>query len=105
MNQGAVATEEEVRRKIIIRNERGLHARAAGKLVRLAGKFESDIWIMKDDMVVGAQSIMGLMMLSAGPGTVIELWVRGPDAPAAMTELVDLIETRGFDEDTDGYKG
>jgi len=99
-----VLTEEEARRKIIIRNQRGLHARAAGKLVRLAGKFEAEIWIMKEDMVVTAGSIMGLMMLSAGPGSEIELWARGPDATHAMTELIDLIETRGFDEDTDGIK-
>lgn len=97
-------TEEEARRKLLIRNQRGLHARAAGKLVRLAARFESEIWIMKSDMVVAAESIMGLMMLSAGPGSEIELWARGPDATAAMDELVDLIEVRGFDEDTDGIK-
>lgn len=104
MSETALATDEEARRKIIIRNERGLHARAAGKLVRLAAQFEADVWVMKDDMVVGAQSIMGLMMLSAGPGSTIELWVRGPDAATAMAELVDLIETRGFDEDINGSK-
>jgi len=97
-------TEDEARRKLTIRNQRGLHARAAGKLVRLAEKFESEIWIMKADMVVAAESIMGLMMLSAGPGSQIELWVRGPDAATAMAELADLIETRGFDEDTAGTK-
>lgn len=93
--------EPEVRRTVTIRNTRGLHARAAGKLVRSAGQFESEIWIMRADMVVSADSIMGLMMLGAGPGTEIELWVRGPDAPDAMAELVALIE-RGFDEDVDG---
>lgn len=95
-------SDEEARRKLLIRNQRGLHARAAGKLVRLAGTFVSEIWIMKDDMVVSAESIMGLMMLSAGPGSMIELWVRGPDALTAMEQLSDLIENRGFDEDTSG---
>lgn len=104
MSQAAQMSEQEERRKVIIRNQRGLHARAAGKLVRLAAKFESEIWIMKADMVVAAESIMGLMMLSAGPGSEIDLWVRGPDATSAMAELVELIETRGFDEDTDGHK-
>jgi len=104
MSHGAVLNEEEARRKVLIRNQRGLHARAAGKLVRLAATFEAEIWIMKADMVVAAESIMGLMMLSAGPGTEIELWVRGADAATAMAELVDLIENRGFDEDTDGIK-
>lgn len=104
MSHGAVLNEEEARRKVVIRNQRGLHARAAGKLVRLAAKFESEIWVMKSDMVVAAESIMGLMMLSAGPGSEIELWVRGADATVAMEELVDLIHTRGFDEDIDGIK-
>lgn len=104
MTAGAVWSEDEARRKVAIRNQRGLHARAAGKLVKLAAEFESEIWVMKDDMVVAADSIMGLMMLSAGPGSAIELWVRGPDAAKAMGQLVDLIENRGFDEDTDGIK-
>lgn len=100
MNQ---VSEPEARRKLTIRNTRGLHARAAGKLVRLAGQFDAEIWVMRDDMVVAADSIMGLMMLSAGPGSQIELWVRGPQAEAAMAELIALIEERGFDEDLNGH--
>jgi phosphocarrier protein HPr len=94
-------TETEVRRKLLIRNSRGLHARAASKFVRAAATFEAEVWVMRADMVVSASSIMGLMMLGAAPGTEIELWARGADANAAMAELASLIE-RGFDEDTDG---
>jgi phosphocarrier protein len=97
----APLAEPEVRRTITIRNSRGLHARAAGKLVRAASQHDAEIWVMRADMVVSADSIMGLMMLSAGPGTEIELWARGPEANEAMAALVQLIE-RGFDEDTNG---
>lgn len=92
--------DPEVRRAVTIRNSRGLHARAAGKLVRAAGGFDAEIWVMKADMVVSADSIMGLMMLSAGPGSQLELWARGPEAHEAMAMLVALVE-RGFDEDVD----
>ncbi len=94
-------SEQETRQQALIRNSRGLHARAAGKLVRLASEFESEIWIMKADMVVSADSIMGLMMLAAGPGSTLEIWARGHDATEAMDAILQLIE-RGFDEDTDG---
>ena len=91
-------SETEERRRVAIRNQRGLHARAASKLVKVASGFEAEIWVMRDDMVVGAESIMGLMMLGAGQGQEVELWTRGPEAAEAMAALLDLIE-RGFDED------
>ena len=88
----------ELRQHVTICNMRGLHARAASKLAKLARDFVSEVWVMRDDMVVSAHSLMGLMMLGAGKGTQIELWARGDDAPAAMAALKDIIE-RGFDED------
>ena len=94
-------TEQETRQQVIIRNSRGLHARAAGKLVRLASQFEAEIWVMRADMVVSADSIMGLMMLAAAPGSTLELWARGHDALEAMTAILILING-GFEEDTDG---
>ncbi len=96
-----VTAEQEARTTVTIRNTRGLHARAASKLVRCAGAHDAEIWIMRADMVVSASSIMGLMMLGAAAGTQIELWARGPEAQTAITELVSLID-RGFDEDTNG---
>lgn len=97
-----LSTEQaETRQTAIICNSRGLHARAAGKLVRLASQFEAEIWIMRADMVVAADSIMGLMMLAAGPGSSLEIWARGHDAVDAMNAILALINA-GFEEDTDG---
>ncbi len=96
--QPPAALEQEVRRTLTIRNSRGLHARAAGRFVRTANGFDADIWVMRADVVVAADSILGLMMLAATPGSTIEVWARGPEAEAALVALGNLVE-RGFDED------
>ena len=79
-------------------NERGLHARAAVKFVKLVETFDAAITVERGGMSVGGLSIMGLMMFGAGPGTELQLSATGPDAEAAMEALLDLI-ARGFDED------
>ena len=79
-------------------NQRGLHARASARFVKLAGTFDALITVAKDDHVVDAQSIMGLMMLAAGPGSTIEIRAEGPDADRAVRELAGLVSRR-FDED------
>ncbi len=81
-----------------IRNQRGLHARAAAKFVKLAGSFDAQIRVIKGDTDVSGMSIMGLMMLGAGIGTDIELRASGPQAAEAMAALSELIERR-FDEE------
>ena len=81
-----------------IRNQRGLHARAAAKFVKVAGGFNAQVRVIKGDMDVSGTSIMGLMMLAAGIGTDIELRASGAQASEAMRALVDLIE-RKFDEE------
>lgn len=81
-----------------IRNQRGLHARAAAKFVKIASAYNAQIRVIKGDTDVSGASIMGLMMLGAGIGTDIELRVSGPQAVAAMEALIDLIERR-FDEE------
>jgi phosphocarrier protein len=81
-----------------IRNQRGLHARAAAKFVKVAGGFNAQVRVIKGDMDVSGTSIMGLMMLAAGIGTDIELRASGAQANEAMQALVDLIE-RKFDEE------
>ena len=81
-----------------ISNQRGLHARAAAKFVKLAGSFDAQIRVIKGDTDVSGMSIMGLMMLGAGIGTDIELRASGRQAAEAMAALVDLIERR-FDEE------
>jgi len=89
---------DPVRRTATIVNERGLHARAAAKFVKLVETFDATITVERGGMAVGGLSIMGLMMFGAGPGTELQLTATGPDAEAAMTGLLDLI-ARGFDED------
>ena len=81
-----------------IRNQRGLHARAAAKFVKVAGGFNAQVRVIKGDMDVSGTSIMGLMMLAAGIGTDIELRASGAQASEAMQALLDLIE-RKFDEE------
>ena len=81
-----------------IRNQRGLHARAAAKFVKLAGGFKAQVRVIKGDMDVSGTSIMGLMMLAAGIGSDIELRASGAQASEAMQALLDLIE-RKFDEE------
>jgi phosphocarrier protein len=82
----------------VIANQRGLHARAAAKLVRLAENFVADITITKDDMRVSARSIMGLMMLAAGCGTQIKICGAGKDAAEAVEALAEFVK-RKFDEE------
>ncbi len=79
-------------------NERGLHARASAKFVKLAGAFEANVQVTRDDQTVDALSIMGLMMLAAGPGSTIRIEARGKDAAAAVAALATLVESR-FEED------
>ena len=79
-------------------NERGLHARASAKFVKLAASFDADIRVTKDGQTIEAASIMGLMMLAAGPGCCIDITAEGPEADEAVAALADLVSRR-FDED------
>ncbi len=83
---------------VTISNQKGLHARAAAKFVKLAGNFQADIKVVKGDMEVSGTSIMGLMMLAAGKGSQIHLRASGAEAAAALSSLLDLIN-RKFDEE------
>lgn len=89
---------ERVTRSVDVINERGLHARASAKLVKTAAQFNATVSIVKDGMTVDAQSIMGLMMLAAGPGCCITVSAIGPDALEAVEAVVQLVARR-FDED------
>ena len=82
----------------LIVNERGLHARASAKFVKLAGTFQSQVKVSRDDQTVDALSIMGLMMLAAGPGSTIEIVADGVDASVAAASLARLVESR-FEEE------
>ena len=72
-------------------NVLGLHARASAKLTQLAGQFESEVWLTRDQKRVNAKSIMGVMMLAASKGTVLELEVSGPDESDAMNAIKALV--------------
>ena len=87
-----------LRRTVEICNERGLHARASAKFVKLASTFDAEVKVSKDGQTVDARSIMGLMMLAAGPGSTIEIEAEGVEAERALDALVALVSNR-FDED------
>lgn len=89
-----VALEKTVR----ILNQRGLHARAAAKFVKLAEHHQADITVDKDGISVSGASIMGLLMLSASLHTQIRITAEGPQAAQALQELASLVE-RKFDEE------
>lgn len=95
---GEVPGGPVVRRGVIICNRRGLHARAAARFVKLAWQFDAEVTVAKNGAAVSGRSIMGLMMLAAGPGTAIELRATGPEAERAVTALAELI-CGGFDEE------
>jgi phosphocarrier protein HPr len=89
---------EPLRATAKITNKRGLHARASAKVVEAAARFQSEITIVKDGTRVNGRSIMGLMMLAASLGSEIGVEVAGPDADAAMTAMLALIEAKFGEE-------
>ncbi len=91
-------TDTPVQATVNICNQRGLHARASAKFVKLASSFESEIRVTRDGVTVDARSIMGLLMLGAGIGCGVEIEAEGPDAAEAIEALSDLV-ARKFDED------
>ena len=84
---------------VVIRNRKGLHARASAKFVKCAESFDAVIRVTRDEQTVGGTSIMGLMMLAAGPGTELLLEAEGPEGPEAMEALAALVAS-GFGEET-----
>ena len=84
-------------RLVTICNQKGLHARAAAKFVKLASSFDAEITVARKDIEVSGCSIMGLMMLAAGPGSELEIRAAGPAAEMALLALSQLVANR-FDE-------
>lgn len=81
-----------------IRNKLGLHARPSALLTQTASRFDCEVWIAKGAQRVNAKSIMGVLMLAAGKGTVVTVDTDGPDEAQALEAIGALIES-GFDED------
>ena len=77
-----------------INNKLGLHARASAKLTKLAGSFGCEVFMSKGERRVNAKSIMGVMMLAAGLGSVVEIETEGDDAQAAMDAILALINDK-----------
>lgn len=94
----------KVVRKVRLRNKLGLHARPSTLISSLAGQFESDIFLIKEEadgsrMKVNAKSVFGVMMLTAPMGTELVIEAEGPDAEEAVEALAHLIEVVKFNEE------
>jgi len=90
--------ESSVSREVVVQNQLGLHARPASMFVKKATGFESEILVEKDGEEINGKSIMGLMMLAAGPGTTLTVTAKGSDAAEALNELEELVN-RNFEEE------
>lgn len=84
-------------REYVITNKTGIHARPAAMFVKIANQFESDIFVEKDGEKVNGKSIMGLMMLAAGPGSRLTVEAKGTDALEALDKIGVLIDGK-FEE-------
>jgi phosphocarrier protein len=89
-----------ISRELPITNKRGLHARASAKFVQTVERFNAEVWVTRGNETVGGTSIMGLMMLSAGPGSSIVVSVAGPEAQAALEAITELVAGKFNEEAT-----
>ena len=92
------AKPQRIERELTIANKLGIHARPASMFVRIATRFDCDVFVEKDGETVNGKSIMGLMMLAAGPGSRIRVHAEGSEASKAVEELESLIRAK-FNED------
>ncbi|HLL45700.1 MAG TPA: HPr family phosphocarrier protein [Longimicrobiaceae bacterium] len=84
--------------QVTILNKYGLHARPAAEFVKLANKFQSEVWVAKDQVEVNGKSIMGVMMLAAERGSVVDIRASGGDAEQAVAALAKLVADRFGEE-------
>ena len=96
---GRKLTEEEMKitKELVVTNKLGIHARPAAMFVRMANRFDCEIFVEKDGERVNGKSIMGLMMLAAGKGSKVKFIATGDDAAAMLAEIEALFG-RKFDE-------
>jgi phosphocarrier protein HPr len=92
-----------VERTVRIVNRLGLHARPAAELVKLAARFDSEIWVEKDGLEVNAKSIMGVLMLAAEHGSEMLVRAEGNDAAAAVDAIAELVD-QGFHDVYEDYQ-
>src|SRR3954471_7802735 len=91
-------TVNKVKKELTVANKLGIHARPAAMFVKTANQFDCDVFVEKDGETVNGKSIMGLMMLAAGPGSKIRVQADGADAANALNEIEALLK-RKFDEE------
>ena len=89
-----------VSKELLIINKRGLHARASAKFVQLVERFTCEVWVTRGTETVGGRSIMGLMMLAAGPGTTVTVSALGSDAEQAIVAITELVASKFNEEAT-----
>ncbi|MGY3440891.1 MULTISPECIES: HPr family phosphocarrier protein [unclassified Bradyrhizobium] len=89
-----------ISRELLIVNKRGLHARASAKFVQLVERFNAEIWVTRGGETVGGTSIMGLMMLAAGPGTTVVVSAKGDEAQQALDAIAELVASKFNEEGT-----
>jgi phosphocarrier protein len=89
-----------ISRELLIVNKRGLHARASAKFVQMVERFNAEIWVTRGSETVGGTSIMGLMMLAAGPGTTVTVSAIGPESQAALDAIAELVASKFNEEGT-----
>jgi phosphocarrier protein len=99
MSPRASADDTPVVREVEIVNKKGLHARASAKFVQTAEQFDAAVTVTRGHETVGGTSIMGLMMLAAGPGITIIIKATGKDAAAAVETLCKLVAGKFGEED------
>lgn len=87
-----------LKKELVVKNRMGLHARPAALFVQVANKFDSEITVMKDDLVVNGKSIMGILTLAAEKDSIITLIVSGKDAEAAVLELEKVIAVEEMEQ-------
>jgi phosphocarrier protein HPr len=88
-----------ISREVLIINKRGLHARASAKFVQMVERFNAEVWVTRGSETVGGTSIMGLMMLAAGPGMTITVEASGREAAEVVNALTALVSGRFTEEE------
>ncbi len=91
-------TGTKIKKELVVTNKLGIHARPAAMFVKTANRFDCEVFVEKDGETVNGKSIMGLMMLAAGPGSKIRVQAEGTDASQAVHEIEALLK-RKFDEE------